>query len=208
VDAGLCNLIWVELTTRLADNTLFTLHRSPQNCKGAMGCAHRRLRAPRQPERQHPRRSRSPRAGLDARGRRRLKREDARTLWMVRGQNLGWTRRMTARSRWRRRRSPGTTPASSGTWVPASSCKTPGSAPLPRMRTPGHRHRHHHHHHPLPRLLARSAHRSSTQGLRPPDSDSDDDAEEAFCAETSGAEDEHALGRAGLEGRLVKEDKE
>jgi hypothetical protein len=39
-----------------------------------------------------------------------------------------------------------------------------------------------------------------------PDSDSDNDAEEAFCTETPGAEDEHALGRAGLEGRLVKED--
>ena len=41
-----------------------------------------------------------------------------------------------------------------------------------------------------------------------PDSDSDDDAKKAFRTETLGVEDEHALGRAGLYGRLVKEGEE
>jgi len=41
-----------------------------------------------------------------------------------------------------------------------------------------------------------------------PNNDSAEDAEEAFRAETSGAEDEEAFDRAGLEGRLVKEDEE
>jgi len=41
-----------------------------------------------------------------------------------------------------------------------------------------------------------------------PNNDSAEDAEEAFHAETSGAEDEEAFDRAGLEGRLVKEDEE
>src|SRR5712691_8108031 len=90
------------------------------------------------------------------------------------GKNPRWTRRRTTRSRWRRRRSPGKTPASSGTWVPASSCNTPGSAPLPHKRTSG---RSLHCHHPQPRrllacsahrLLARSAHRLLTWGHWPP----------------------------------------
>ena len=38
--------------------------------------------------------------------------------------------------------------------------------------------------------------------------ESDDEAEETFCAEMSGMEDEEAFDRAGLEGRLVKEDEE
>ena len=38
--------------------------------------------------------------------------------------------------------------------------------------------------------------------------ESDDEAEETFCAETSGAEDEEAFDRAGLKGRLVKEEEE
>jgi len=41
-----------------------------------------------------------------------------------------------------------------------------------------------------------------------PEPDSDNEAEETFRAETSGAEDEEAFDRAGLEGRLVKEDEE
>jgi len=50
--------------------------------------------------------------------------------------------------------------------IPASSCKALGSAPLPHKRKLG---RSPHHHHPSPlRLLAHSAHRSSTQGHRPP----------------------------------------
>ena len=36
----------------------------------------------------------------------------------------------------------------------------------------------------------------------------DNDAKETFCTETSGAEDEEAFDRAGLEGRLVKEKEE
>ena len=41
-----------------------------------------------------------------------------------------------------------------------------------------------------------------------PDSDSDNEAEEAFRTEMSGAEDEDAFGRAGLNGQLVKEGEE
>jgi len=41
-----------------------------------------------------------------------------------------------------------------------------------------------------------------------PNNDSAEDAEEAFCAEMSRAEDEEAFDRAGLEGQLVKEDEE
>jgi len=39
-----------------------------------------------------------------------------------------------------------------------------------------------------------------------PDKDSEDDTEETFRAETSGAEDGEALDRARLDGRLVKEE--
>jgi len=41
-----------------------------------------------------------------------------------------------------------------------------------------------------------------------PDKDSEEDTEETFRAETSGAEDGEALDRAGLDGRLVKEEEE
>ena len=41
-----------------------------------------------------------------------------------------------------------------------------------------------------------------------PDKDSEEDTEETFCTETSGTEDGEALDRAGLDGRLVKEEEE
>ena len=98
------------------------------------------------------------------------------------------------------------TPPPRGTWVPASSCKTLGSAPLPHRWMLGH----HHHHYPLLGLLARSAHQSSTQGHQPPQTMTQKTTThpEAFRAETLGAEDESALGRARLDGRLVKEGEE
>jgi len=46
----------------------------------------------------------------------------------------------------------------------------------------------------------------NTGALATPEPDSDNEAEETFCTETSGVEDEEAFDRARLEGQLVKEE--
>ena len=63
---------------------------------------------------------------------------------------------------------PGRMPVLKRTGILVSSCKSPGSATLPRKRTPNDSPCYHRHHPPLLGLLGRSARRPSTQGRWPP----------------------------------------